>query len=358
MPKNNTKTQIASQVEKMTSRKEKKKLSTEHISKHIPEKTLLRISECADWFTQIADGELEKSKIYQANYCKNRFCPVCAYLKARKDAMQVYMLMRYVQAVHGLEFINLNLTAPNVTGNVLAEEVTKFNLAFKKLMKQETYVTPISKGYLRKLEITYNKEPTITYGMWHGDKEKHTKPMAEYFERRGLKIGDANPNYDTYHTHFHTVIAVDKLYFKKGYIGQDKWLKLWQEKMGDSNITQVWVEKVRNIGEGRAAMEMAKYVAKDSDMNLSQEIFDVFYLALKNRQLITYGGVFKEACDLYKKYLKKKGEEKLEDIFSSFVEPDTTDYVYEILNRWGYGKYVQEEKKILTEEQKKRISQL
>lgn len=52
--------------------------------------------------------------------------------------------------------------------------------------------------------------------------------------------------------------------------------------------------KVELIREGNAVAEVAKYSAKDYEMSVSQEVFDVFYLALKGRQLIVYGGLLKD----------------------------------------------------------------
>lgn len=50
-----------------------------------------------------------------------------------------------------------------------------------------------------------------------------------YFDKLGLMIGDNNPNYNTYHPHFHVVLSVNKNYFTdtKCYINQLNWLDMW-----------------------------------------------------------------------------------------------------------------------------------
>lgn len=84
-----------------------------------------------------------------------------------------------------------------------------------------------------------------------------------YYENKGLAISDNNPNYDTYHPHFHVLISVNKSYFtdKDYYISRDRWLELWQQSTKNSLITQVDVRKVCSLKENRI-FEIAKYSAK------------------------------------------------------------------------------------------------
>ena len=135
-------------------------------------------------------------------------------------------------------FIFLTLTTPNVKGDSLEEEIKKYNKAFKKLMERKE-VKAIVKGYIRKLEVTYQKEQYITKELW--------KRKKDYYEKRGLLIGDLEPNYDTYNPHFHVVIAVNKSYFNQTtqYISRERWLELWQLATGDDSITQVGVKKAK-----------------------------------------------------------------------------------------------------------------
>ncbi|MBI6089122.1 protein rep, partial [Clostridium perfringens] len=79
-----------------------------------------------------------------------------------------------------------------------------YNKSFKKLMERKE-VKAIAKGYIRKLEVTYQKDKFITKELW--------KRKKDYYINKGLSIGDEEPNYDTYNPHFHVVIAVSKSYF-------------------------------------------------------------------------------------------------------------------------------------------------
>ena len=63
--------------------------------------------------------------------------------------------------------------------------------------------------------------------------------------------------------------------------------------------------------------ELAKYEAKDFDMlGYSQDVFDVFYNALKGRKTLTFNGCFQEAKKSYKK-----------NELDAYKEVDNTEYV-------------------------------
>jgi len=217
--------------------------------------------------------------------------------------------MKYLEDEHKKDFIFLTLTAPNVIGENLIDEITRYNYAFKKLMLKSN-IKQVNKGYIRKLEITYNKEA------------------------------------NTYHPHFHIVMAVNKSYFTdKTYIKQSKWLEMWRDVMDCQEITQVDVRRLKKSEANKEIQEIAKYSAKDSDMLVSQDVFDTFFKALRGRQVITYNGLFKDANELYK-------DKKLDKY--KFV--DNTEYVYFMLYRWGKGEYVETEKRELTEDELNRIN--
>ena len=91
-----------------------------------------------------------------------------------------------------------------------------------------------------------------------------------------------NPSYDTYHPHFHCILAVNPTYFdSRDYIKRDDWLAMWQKAIQDPTITQVDVRKVKpkktkNTGTGfgdivsaadivSAVCEVAKYTVKSGD---------------------------------------------------------------------------------------------
>ena len=278
------------------------------IINHVSDKNLENIWDCGTFLNFIATEDLEKKKLNKSNFCKNRFCPMCSWRQAKKDALKISILLKYIKAELGLEFIFLTLTAPNVKGAELNDEIKRYNKAFSRLMKRKE-VSQIVQGSIRKLEVTYNKER------------------------------------NDYHPHFHAIISVKKSYFKsRYYIKKNKWLELWQEAMQDTSITQVDIRRM-NTEDTNSICEIAKYGAKDADYMISQEVFDSFYRALKGKQLITYSGVFKEALKLFN-----------DGTLDKYKELDLNEYVYELCYQWGNKEYALMEKKELTDEERRKIN--
>lgn len=295
-------------MDKYTVKKIKNQVLFDLLTSHMSESSLFTIFNCGSFISFFADETLEKKKMNKSNFCNNRFCPLCAWRKAKKDSLKISILLKYIQEQLGYEFIFLTLTAPNIKGSDLSDEIKKYNKSFKNLMQLKE-VKKIVKGYVRKLEVTYNQER------------------------------------DDYHPHFHVMIAVNKSYFKsRDYIKKKHWLELWKECMGDSSITQVDVRKM-DTSDSNAIAEIAKYGAKDADYMISQEVFDVFYKSLKGKQLITYSGVFKEALKLF-----NAGE------LDKYKELDLTEYIYALEYHWQGKDYALMEKRLLTDEEKTLIN--
>lgn len=296
-------------MDKYITKKKRNQDTIKYIVKHVTENTLIRFKVCGEFLSFVANKKLRRSKLFSSNFCEHRFCPMCSWRLAKKDALKISVLIKYLEEEHNKDFIFLTLTAPNVSGEDLLNEIKKFNSAFKKMVERKD-IKQMNKGYIRKLEVTYNKKT------------------------------------NTYHPHFHVIMAVNKTYFSgRTYIKQSKWLEIWKEAMDCLEITQVDVRRLRKSKENQEVQEIAKYAAKDSDMRISEEVFDTFYNALRGRQIITYNGLFKEANKLY----KNKDLDKYKEI-------DDTEYVYFMLYRWGKGTYVETERRELTDDERKKIN--
>lgn len=296
-------------MDKYTEKKQRNQVFQKFIERHVKEGQMDLIRECNTFLSFVADRTLEKQKLHKSNLCKNRFCPICAWRKARKDALGLSLMMQYIKQQEDKQFIFLTLTTPNVTSNYLESEIKDYNKAFKKMIERKK-VKSIIKGYVRKLEITYNQKR------------------------------------DDYNPHFHVLIAVNKSYFtdKRYYISQKEWLELWRDVTGNSEITQVRVQKIRQ-NNNKELYEMAKYSGKDSDYLINQKVFDVFYKSLKGKQILVYSGLFKDA----RKKLKSGELDYLKEV-------DPTEYIYQIFYTWNKKEYLASELFDLTESEKQEIN--
>ena len=178
-------------LEKCTGKKLKNPKFSNYIEPFVSRKMMEIITGCGNLLMFLSDFEMENKKLYKGSFCKNRFCPMCSWRMACKDSLKISILMEHLKKEEDIEFIFLTLTAPNVRGDKLEEEIRKYNKSFEKLMQRKE-VKNIVKGYIRKLEVTYNSDMT-------------------------------SKSYDTYHPLFHVVIAVNKTYFKISelYINRD-----------------------------------------------------------------------------------------------------------------------------------------
>ena len=296
-------------MEKYTEKKRRNQVFQKFIERHVKEGQMDLIRECNTFLSFVADKTLEKQKLHKSNLCKNRFCPVCAWRKARKDALGLSLMMQYIKQKEDKQFIFLTLTTPNVTAEHLESEIKAYNHSFQKMFKRKKVISA-TKGYVRKLEITYNKER------------------------------------DDYNPHFHVLIAVNKSYFtdKRYYISQKEWLNLWRDVTGNPDITQVHVQRVKQNNQ-KELYEMAKYTGKDSDYLSNQKVFDTYYKSLKGKQVLVYSGLFKEA----RKKLKDGDLDYLKEI-------DPTEYVYQIFYMWNQKEYLASEIYDLTEQEKQEIN--
>ena len=322
---------------KCTDKKLKNPKFSDYIKAFITEKGLGRVVTCGDFLELLGDFEMENKKLHKASFCGNRFCPMCSWRMACKDSLQISILMEHLRKEENKEFIFLTLTTPNVTAEELEEEIKKYNKAFKKFMERKE-IKAIVKGYIRKLEVTYQKEKYITKELW--------KRKKDYYLKKGLSIGDLEPNYNTYNPHFHIVIAVNKSYFNKPdlYISRERWLELWQLSTGDKTITQVDVRKAK-LNDYKEVYELAKYSAKDSDYLVSRPVFEIFYKALKGKQVLVFSGLFKDAHKMY-----KLGE------LDCYKKQNDIEYVYKLYYNWYKNEYENTKCIELTEEEKVKIN--
>ena len=275
-----------------------------------------RLQVCGD-FLLFLKSQNNAYRLKKANLCNNRFCPLCSSLRAKKNAVIVLELMEYIREIKKLEFVFFTLTAPNIVGEKLEEEIKEFNNSFKELMRSKEF-RKVCKGYIRKLEVTYNKE------------------RADF------------------HPHFHIVMAVNKSYFKsKDYISTALLKTLWRKFKKNDSIEAVDMRKVK-MNSIKEVLEIATYCTKSSDLyDNGQEVFDYFYSALRGKQEITYSGIFADV-----KKLRDNGELKIENIKS--LEELQEKAVEKVWHKWKkenqeYYKYFKQE---LTKEEQERFYNL
>lgn len=293
------------QVEEILQKLEKKQLTKEKLEqlglKHFSEKTLQRIHDCGNFIQSVLTADESTGKVVKANRCMNRFCPICLATRSRKQGFALGVILETLRENYDYKFLFLTLTVPNVPGHELIKELQKQYESLKRFIQRKQFKN-ISKGYVRKTEITYN------------------------------------PNRNDFHPHIHMLIAVDENYFtRENYVKQETWLEIWKRCKRDDSITQVHIKKANE----ESFRELAKYEAKDLEyLNYGEEVFDVFFKALKGRKTLTFNGCFQEHKKLF-----ELGE------FDDYIEKD--DNYYELTSFHSYENHFKKYKHLETREMTK-----
>lgn len=224
------------------------------------------VSSCSKFldFGMTISGE---HKLCKANFCRDKFCPMCAWRRTRKMYNQVYTCVDSIKSDY--QFLFLTLTIPNVCAVDLSDTIDFINRSFYYFIRRSLF-KKIVKGYVKCLEITYNRKR------------------------------------DDYHPHLHVLLVVPLDYFvSDNYISRDSFLFEWQKATNNYNITQVDVRKIQcnpkrpelsNIAS--AVAEVTKYSIKPTDYIftdsklLTDRILYTLSNVLYGRRTISFGGIF------------------------------------------------------------------
>lgn len=231
----------------------------------------LRLEQCATELTFTYSESSGKKKLTKANFCHIRLCPMCAWRRSMKIYANMSRIMDNMSSKE-YAFIFLTLTVENVKGEDLNGTIDHMMSSWQRFTQSKAF-KGVALGWYRGLEITHN---------------------TDYKSK----------SYDTYHPHFHCVLAVKPSYFKsRGYLSQEKWTDLWKRSLKAEYTPIVDARRVKG-NTAKAVSEVAKYTVKSNDyivpddLELSEQSVIILDASLSSRRLVAYGGIMK---DLHKK---------------------------------------------------------
>ena len=272
-----------------------------------------RLNQCGTYLEfLIAKGAtIDKKKLKRINSCKLRLCPYCAWRRSLRTFVNVKLCYDYIVKQDSKNnnlkstFKLLTLTTENVTGEDLKGEVDAILKAFNRFRQYKAFKDAFC-GFVRALEVTCDREPIITKKMYFG--KKH-----DYFKKRGLHIGDSNPNYLYFNVHIHVLLHTYRKRYQENYLKTSFIVKLWRQALGADYdpVCDIRNFKAKNKDtRGREIAEIAKYTVKpvdymrgncDNREHINHEfMIDVDVIgfldsALSGRRLLAYGGTFRDA---------------------------------------------------------------
>ena len=168
-------------------------------------------------------------------------------------------------------YIFVTLTIRNVRAEELSRTIDRLNEGFKNLvqksktMKESKIFKESLLGYIKAMEITYNRE---------------TKD---------------------YHPHIHIVFHLKSSYFGRNYIKQSQWVKIWKSMMNLDYDPLVNVKAIKKIDSGNGIVaEISKYPIKTSELmsikdeDERNEVLAIFLTSTHHRRFVTFGGTFRD----------------------------------------------------------------
>jgi len=219
-----------------------------------------RVRFCGSVLAFHVNPETGEKRLHDAQFCRERLCPMCQWRKSIKLFYQVSKVLSSAQrADENLVPVFLTLTVRNCTGELLPETLNQIFAGWYQLTKHRKFMR-ICKGWFRALEITYNRE-----------------------------TGE-------FHPHVHAILMVEKSYFKGlDYMKNEDWRKMWKKALKTDYLPICDIRKVKG---SKAVSEVAKYTVKDSDFltddeGLTDRLVEVLERSLKGRRLFAFGGLLK-----------------------------------------------------------------
>ena len=209
--------------------------------------------------------------LVSANFCRERFCPMCQRRKALRTYAEISRLWEVMQAEYS--FVHLVLTIKNVNGRELPDTINHLFKCSSKMFKMPRFKQGV-KGVLRCLEVSYNADN------------------------------------NTYHPHLHCLCAVRKSYFtSRYYLKHEELREMWAMSIKADYTPQISVKKC----DDGAIAEVAKYCVKPLALDLPTDrrarVLDVLNFALKGRRMLQSYGVVRETARALKIDLEGDGED-------------------------------------------------
>lgn len=231
----------------------------------VDEKKAARLRDCAT-VLQFSILEDDTKKLKLMNSCRVRLCPMCGWRRELKVYHNTKAILDAME--NDYAYLFLTLTVRNVAGADLAAELDKLMQAWQRFSQRKAVKTVVQ-GWYRGLEVTHNVNPL-------------------------------SPSFDTFHPHFHTLLAVPKRYFKgEDYLTKAEWAQLWKESLQVDYEPVVDVRRVKG-SSAEAVAEAAKYSVKEADYlimddwQLTVDTVRILDAALNGRRFVAYGGAMKE----------------------------------------------------------------
>lgn len=200
------------------------------------------VGACGDWLQ--FGCTVEGVKLRHASFCRHRLCPMCNWRRGVKVFSQLKQILDYLKPEE-YRYIALTLTVRNCTGENLNSTIEEMLEGWRNLTHDNS---AFGNGFWRK---------------WRGE----LPVVAGYF--RSLEI-TLNADSDTFHPHFHVLLAVRPEYYKADYKDKSSWIAAWRKALNLDYDPSVSIQAVDKSGSSGSDFGRVVYDVSKADMGLAK----------------------------------------------------------------------------------------
>ena len=277
-------------------------------------KKLISLADCGsflgfDLYKNLSTSELKK-KLSNANFCKDRFCDMCNWRRARKFGIQNYQILKTIELNQKVRYLFATFTIHNPCVSELRSKIKEFNRAWKRMTQTKRWRKSIL-GYIKAIEIPFQKNDNTRINL-----------------------------------HAHCLLIVPSVYFKGDlYISQKEFTQLWKTalRVDYTPVVDVRIIKSKNDVSDpiwSVVAETTKYPLKSIDLrDIDWKTFKELVEQTHHLRFVNYGGIAKD----YRKMLFSDDDLENGDLIYS-VDDELDELFWEKVGKLWYsleaGKYV------------------
>ena len=221
-----------------------------------------KIFDCMNFVSVRENGSIT------TNYCKNRYCPFCDYIKTIRYKILIEKILKKFEN-NTLIFLTLTTkTIKVISSDEIKNHRKKISTAFSNLMSKK--IAANQNGYIRKIETNYNS------------------------------------NKNECNIHIHSIVLMKN--YKKNYIKKSDWLEMWKQVLKDDSIKELDIKIIKNIDED--IKKISNYITKQQleKMLHSDNISNIFAEAEYRTKDYSFAKEFKIAKQEIEKNTKQEKE--------------------------------------------------
>ncbi|WP_104692721.1 protein rep [Helicobacter felis] len=250
-----------------------------------------------------------------ASFCKIRWCPMCAWRKARKLIAEILSILSQIERDYRVGYIFLTLTTKNAPLSDLRALSAHMSVSWRRFIQTKSFKKAVL-GYIRAIEYLGDETP----------------------------VGEC-------HLHYHSVLVVPLSYFgTRSYITQAQWVEMWAKALRSDYKPIVHIRGIRPKPSTKlqptshrmhknaifqsqlspalysALCECVKYIAKSAKIaQLDSEQFATLDSQAKGLRQFNRGGLLKD---------KRYPAQELEPL-----DPELWDFLEREFYKWSGQNY-------------------